>query len=386
MIDREYRIPFNKPYIVGKELTYIADAVNRNKHLAGDGPFTRKCEKWLENALGCHRALLTPSCTASLECVALLCDLKPGDEVIMPSFTFVSTANAFALRGAVPVFVDIRPDTLNIDETLIAQAVSPRTKGIVVVHYAGTPCAMDEILDIGESFNLWIAEDAAHALLSKYRGRFLGTLGQFGCLSFHETKNIISGEGGALLLNSERLVKQAEIIRDKGTNRRQFFEGHVDKYSWVDLGSSFLTSDIVAAFLYAQLENAHRIVDARCKTIHAYHRLLEPLQDEGFLKLPHRDAVSTCNGHLYFVLTRSADERSRLIRYLGRHGILAVFHYVPLHSSPGGRKYGRTAGPMPVTDDLSSRVLRLPVYYGITDEEVCEVAAGVKRFFHEYLR
>jgi len=376
-----YKIPFNKPFIVGKELYYIAEAVLEHKHLAGGGPFTKRCEKWLEETLACKKALLTHSCTAALEMVALLCELKPGDEVIMPSFTFVSTANAFVLRGAVPVFVDIRQDNLNIDENLIRHAITSRTKAIVPVHYAGVSCNMDEIMRISEECGLWVVEDAAHALLSTRRGRYLGAIGHFGCLSFHETKNVISGEGGALLINSEEFIEKAEIVREKGTNRTKFFRGEVDKYSWIDAGSSFLPSDLVAAFLYAQLEHAETIVTTRCKIMAKYDELLRPLHDEGFIRLPFPADYDTCSGHLYYIITRSEEERSRLIVHLAEHDILAVFHYVPLHSSRGGRMYGRAAGPMTITDEVSARLLRLPLYYGMTEEEIETVVRALSEFY-----
>jgi len=379
--NRPYKIPFNRPFIAGKELYYIAEAVLNHKHLAGGGPFTERCEQWLQETLACRRALLTHSCTAALEMVALLCELKPGDEVIMPSFTFVSTANAFVLRGAVPMFVDIHPDTLNIDENLISQAITPRTKGIVPVHYAGVSCSMDEIIRIAKQHGLWVAEDAAHALLSTYKGKYLGAIGDFGCLSFHETKNVISGEGGALLINSEEFIERAEIIREKGTDRTKFFRGELDKYSWVDLGSSFLPSDLVAAFLYAQLEHAEAIVAARCKIMTKYQQLLKPLQDAGSIRLPFLENYATGSGHLYYVVTRSEEERSALIRHMAHHDILTVFHYVPLHSSPGGKKYGRASGDMKVTEDVSARLLRLPLFYGMTDDEVEAVVNTLAGFY-----
>ncbi len=381
MKEPQFRIPFNKPFIVGKELYYMAEAVMNNRHLAGNGPFTKLCEKWLEQITGCSRALLTHSCTAALEMVAILCDLKPGDEVIMPSFTFVSTANAFALRGAVPVFVDITSDSLNIDEKLIRSAITPRTKGIVVVHYAGTACAMDEIIDVAKEHHLWVAEDAAQAFLSTYKGRYLGTLGDFGCLSFHETKNIISGEGGALLLNSEHFLEKAEIIREKGTNRGAFFRGDVDKYTWVSTGSSFLPGELIAAFLYAQLEHAEKIGEARRNLIGKYTELLSPLADRGWFAMPFFGEHGVCNGHMFYIITRSLHERTNLISYLANNGISAVFHYIPLHSSPAGRKLGRTAGSMRVTEELSDRVLRLPMYYEMTFEEVETVARALERFY-----
>ncbi|MBF0525343.1 MAG: dTDP-4-amino-4,6-dideoxygalactose transaminase [Deltaproteobacteria bacterium] len=375
------RIPFNKPFIVGKELSYMAEAVLSHMHLSGDGPFSRKCEKWLEVTLGCHRALLTHSGTAALEMAAILCDVKPGDEIIMPSFTFVSTANAFVLRGGVPVFIDIRADTLNLDEELIPQAITPETKGIVPVHYAGVSCAMDAIMELAAAHHLWVVEDAAQALLSSYKGRFLGTIGHLGCLSFHETKNIISGEGGALLVNSAQLIDRAEIVRDKGTNRKQFFLGQVDKYSWMELGSSFLPSDLIGAFLYAQLEQADKIIKARCRLFSQYDQWLRPLEERGFLRLPVADQDQVCNGHLYYIVTGSPEERTKLTCYLADRGIAGVFHYVPLHSSPAGRRYGRTAGDMSNTDIISRRLLRLPMFYEMTAQDQALVAEAIIKFY-----
>jgi dTDP-4-amino-4,6-dideoxygalactose transaminase len=374
------RIPFNKPFVVGKELYYIAQAVMAG-HLSGDGFYTKQCHLWLEERLGCGRAFLTHSCTAALEMAAILADLQPGDEVVMPSFTFVSTANAVVLRGAVPVFVDIRTDSLNIDERLIEAAVTPRTRMIVVVHYAGMPCAMDEIMAIGRKYDLIVVEDAAQALLSRYRGRYLGSIGHLGCLSFHETKNVISGEGGALLVNAPEFVKRAEIIREKGTNRCQFFRGEVDKYTWVDVGSSYLPSELVGAFLCAQLEHSDEINTARCRIFDRYCEHLRPLEEQGRLRLPFVPTDCSANGHLFYILTGSLEERTRLIAYLKARGILAVFHYVPLHSSPGGRRYGRVAGDMEVTDDISDRLLRLPLYYGMTDADVELVVSAVTEFY-----
>ena len=376
------KIPFNKPFIVGKELYNIAQAVLES-HLSGDGPFTRRCHKWLEEWLGCEKALLTHSCTGALEMAAMLCGIRPGDEIIMPSYTFVSTANAFVLRGGVPVFVDIREDTLNIDESLIEQAITPRTKAIVPVHYAGVSCAMDEIMKIAERHGLFVVEDAAQALLSTYKDRYLGAIGHFGCLSFHETKNIISGEGGALLINDEKFVEQAEILWEKGTNRKQFFRGEVDKYTWVDIGSSFLPSELVGAFLCAQLEQAEKIMDVRNRIFEQYLRLLRPLKEKGAIRLPSSESGNNSNGHIFYIITRSLEERGRLIDYLKQNGIWSVFHYVPLHSSPAGMKYGRTASDMRVTDNLSDRVLRLPLYYEIREEDVEMVAEHVSRFYGE---
>lgn len=374
------KIPFNKPFIVGKELYNIAQAVVES-HLSGDGPFTEQCHKWFEDRLGCAKALLTHSCTGALEMAAILCGIGPGDEIIMPSFTFVSTANAFVLRGGRPVFVDIREDTLNIDETLIERAITPRTKAIVPVHYAGVSCAMDEIMKIAARHGLFVVEDAAQALLSTYKNRHLGAIGHFGCLSFHETKNVISGEGGALLINDEKFIEQAEIIWEKGTNRKQFFRGEVDKYTWVDIGSSFLPSELVGAFLYAQLEEAEKIINARNRIFEQYISLLRPLEEKGIIRLPAAESGNNSNGHIFYIITRSLEERGRLIDYLKQNGIWAVFHYVPLHSSPAGRKYGRTVGDLPNTIDLSERVLRLPLYHEMTEEQVYTVAAEIKNFY-----
>jgi dTDP-4-amino-4,6-dideoxygalactose transaminase len=386
MIDgARFRVPFNKPFIAGNELSYIEQAVITNGHTSGGGAFTQKCQAWLANNLRSGAAFLTHSCTAALEMSAILCDLQSGDEIIMPSFTFVSTANAFALRGARPVFVDIRPDTLNIDETLILPAISPRTKAIVPVHYGGVACAMDEILRVAMDFGLVVIEDAAQALLSTYKGKFLGALGHIGCLSFHETKNVISGEGGALLVNKDlgpELVDRAEIVWEKGTNRKAYFQGHADKYTWVQLGSSFLPSEIAAAFLLAQFEYAHQIVDKRRSLVSLYRDLLKPLEDSGFIKLPQVPRPdSDSNGHLFYILTSNTNERGKLIDFLERRGVMAVFHYVPLHSSPAGKKYGRMSDDLPVTDDISSRLLRLPLYFEMKPDDVAIVSEAVHQFY-----
>lgn len=380
MDEKKIKIPYNKPFIVGQELYYIAQAVIEGQ-LAGDGPFTKRCHKWLEDNLGCRKALLTHSCTASLEMAAMLCGIQPGDEVIMPSFTFVSTANAFVLRGAVPVFVDIRPDTLNIDEKLIEQALSPKTRAIVPVHYAGVPCAMDEILEIARKNKLYVIEDAAQSLLSTYKDRFLGTIGHLGCLSFHETKNIISGEGGALLINDDMFCERGEVIREKGTNRSQFFRGEVDKYTWVDIGSSYLPSELVSAFLFAQMEQADKIIRTRNRIFQTYLYLLRPLESEGKLRLPFVGNESSNNGHIFYIIVSSLEQRDGLIKYLNSHGIKAIFHYVPLHSSPAGRKYGRVSGGMKQTESLSDRLVRLPLYYGMKDDEVYLVTEHISNFF-----
>lgn len=380
MKSNSLKIPYNKPFIAGKELYYIAQAVV-DGHLSGDGYYTKLCHQWFEKRLGCQKALLTHSCTAALEMAAILCDIQPGDEIIMPSFTFVSTANAFVLRGGLPVFVDIRRDTLNIDEHLIKAAITPRTKAIVPVHYAGVHCAMDDILDIAKTNNLFVIEDAAQALLSTYHGRFLGTLGHLGCLSFHETKNIISGEGGALLINDVRFQERSEIIRQKGTNRIKFLKGEVDKYTWVDVGSSFLPSELIGAFLYAQLEQAEKIIDTRCKIYNQYIELLTYLSERQLIQLPVTGEECVNNGHIFYVITRSAQERSAIIEYLKKKSILSLFHYIPLHSSPAGIKYGRVSGTMSVTDDISERILRLPMYYEMSEDDVKVVVRAMEGFY-----
>jgi len=357
-MSKESKIPYNRPFIVGKELEYISQAVMEHRHISGNGPFTQKCQAWLEHNLNCAKTLLTHSCTAALEMAAILCDIQPGDEVIMPSYTFVSTANAFVLRGGVPVFIDIRPDTLNMDESRIEAALSKKTKAIVPVHYAGIPCAMDEILSIAQQKNLMVIEDAAQAYLSRYKGRSLGTLGHLGCLSFHETKNIISGEGGALLINDERSIDRAEIIWEKGTDRNRFLKGNVDKYSWQDIGSSYLPSELVSAFLYAQLEMAETIISKRSKLFFYYYESLKDLEERGLINLPYLQKESSGNGHIFFIITANPKECSKLIRHLNSHDIVAITHYVPLHSSNAGKKYGKVSGDMKVTDDMSQRVIR----------------------------
>ena len=367
-------IPFNKPYMTGKELWYIAQA-HANGHLAGDGVFTKQCNAWLEARTGAHKALLTHSCTAALEMAAILADLQPGDEVIMPSYTFVSTANAFALRGAVPVFVDIRPDTLNIDETKIEAAISPRTRAIVPVHYAGVGCEMDAIMAIARRHDLLVIEDAAQGIMSTYQGRPLGSIGHLGCLSFHETKNIISGEGGALLVNDPAFAERAEIIREKGTNRSQFFRGQVDKYTWVDLGSSYLPSELVAAFLWAQMEEADAITLRRLALWSEYHGQLERLEREGLLRRPVVPAHCGHNAHMYHVLLQDLGTRTAVIDALKRAGILAVFHYVPLHRSPAGRRLGICRGDMAVTEASADRVLRLPLWIGLEAHQATVIGA-----------
>ncbi len=377
----ENRIPYNRPFIVGKELEYISQAVMEHRHISGNGPFTKKCQAWLEHNLGCTMALLTHSCTAALEMAAILADIQPGDEVIMPSYTFVSTANAFVLRGGVPVFIDIRPDTLNLDESRIEAALSKKTKAIVPVHYAGIPCAMDEILSIAQQKKIMVIEDAAQAYLSRYKGRSLGTLGHLGCLSFHETKNIISGEGGALLINDEHLIDRAEIVWEKGTDRSRFLKGNVDKYSWQDIGSSYLPSELIGAFLYAQLEMAETIIAKRSKLFFYYFETLKDLADRGCIQLPFLQKEASGNGHIFFIVGPDAEQSSRLIQHLKSKNIFAITHYVPLHSSNAGKKYGKVSGDMKVTDDMSQRVIRLPMFYRMQEQEVDRVVQAVREFF-----
>ncbi len=361
-------IPFNKPYMTGRELWCIAQA-HTNGHLAGDGMFTQKCHVWLESLTGSRKALLTHSCTAALEMAAILVDIQSGDEVIMPSYTFVSTANAFVLRGGVPVFVDIRPDTLNIDETLIEAAITPRTKAIMPVHYAGVACEMDTIMDIASRHNLWVIEDAAQGIMSTYKGKPLGSIGHLGAYSFHETKNIISGEGGALLINDKRFAERAEVIREKGTNRSQFFRGQVDKYTWVDVGSSYLPGEVIAAFLWAQMEEAQSITQRRMDIWQQYHEAFKSLDNAGILRRPIVPEDCQHNAHMYYILLESLAKRSEVIAELKKHGVNPVFHYVPLHSSPAGKKYGRASGELRHTDNLADRLLRLPLWVGLGEAQ-----------------
>ena len=371
-------ITFNKPYMTGKELFYIAEA-HFNGHLSGDGNFTKKCNKWLEARTGAHKALLTHSCTAALEMTAILADIQPGDEVIMPSYTFVSTANAFVMRGGVPVFVDIRPDTLNIDETLIEAAITPRTRAIVPVHYAGVACSMDVIMDIARRHELLVIEDAAQGIMSACNGKPLGSIGHLGAYSFHETKNIIAGEGGALLINDKRFAERAEIIREKGTNRSQFFRGQVDKYTWVDVGSSYLPGEVIAAFLWAQMEEAEAITEKRLKIWNLYHEALAPLEAAGMLHRPIIPGGCRHNGHMYYILLETMKQRSHLIDRLNDELVNAVFHYVPLHSSPAGMKYGRVQGTMNTTESMSGRLLRLPLWVGMASDAVERIASIIRR-------
>ncbi|MCG3173140.1 MAG: dTDP-4-amino-4,6-dideoxygalactose transaminase [Myxococcota bacterium] len=358
-------IPFNRPYMTGKELDYIAQAHSGNM-LAGDGPFTRRCHRWIEEYSGSRKALLTHSCTAALEMAALLLDIQPGDEVIMPSFTFVSTANAFVLRGGVPVFVDIREDTLNLDERLIEDAITPRTRAIVPVHYAGVPCEMDAIMEIARRRGLKVVEDAAQGVMSSYQNQSLGSIGDLGAFSFHETKNVISGEGGALLVNDGAYSLRAEIIREKGTDRSRFFRGEVDKYTWQEVGSSFLPGELIAAFLWAQLEEARSITARRMEIWNRYHQLLAPLEEQGVLRRPIIPHGCRHNAHMYYVLLTEETDRQAVLAEMKTRGVQCVFHYVPLHSSPGGRRYGRAHGAMEMTGRLSGRLIRLPLWIGLT--------------------
>jgi len=369
-------IPFNKPYMTGKELDYIKEA-HANDHLSGNGPFTKRCEAWLEEHIGCKKAFLTHSGTAALEMAAILADIRPGDEIIMPSYTFVSTANAFVLRGGVPVFIDIRPDTLNVNEAKIEKAITPRTKAIVPVHYGGVGCEMDAIMDIARRHRLLVIEDAAHTFLSTYKGRSLGSIGHMASFSFHETKNIISGEGGALLINDFRFYDRAEIIRDKGTNRKSFFSGKVDKYTWVDIGSSYSPNELTAAFLLAQMEEAENIIKRRFFIWKAYHNSFQRMEKAALLRRPVIPEGCAHNAHMYYLLLPNLDKRRFLISNLKKDGIGAVFHYIPLDRSFAGKKYSRTHGTLTTTLDVSDRIVRLPFWTGMTGVDVEYVIKGV---------
>jgi dTDP-4-amino-4,6-dideoxygalactose transaminase len=374
-------IPFNRPALVGTELQYLSEVLD-GRHLSGDGSFSRRCHGVLERLTGTRKALLTHSGTAALEMAAMLANVGPGDEVIIPSFTFVSTANAFVLRGAVPVFVDVRADTLNLDETLIAEAVTPRTRAIVPVHYAGVSCAMGAILDIARAHGLLVIEDAAQGVGAKWRGRALGTLGELGCVSFHETKNVVSGEGGALLVNEDRFIERAEVLREKGTNRSRFFRGQVDKYTWIDIGSSYLPSELIAAVLLAQLEQTDELNRRRLEVWSRYHEAFADLEAEELVRRPIVPSDCEHNGHMYYLLLPSLDRRTAVLAALKKREIGAVFHYVPLHSSPAGRKYGRTfRHALPVTDRASDTLVRLPLWpdvYSRVDEVIGAVTAALR--------
>lgn len=374
-------INFNVPLFTGKELEYIRQAIE-NQKICGDGPFTKKCSTWIEEKTGTTKCLLTPSCTQANELAALLIDIKEGDEVILPSYTFVSTADSFVLRGAKAVFVDIRPDTMNIDETLIEQAITERTRAILPVHYAGVACEMDAIMEIARRHHLFVVEDAAQGIAATYKGKALGAIGDFGCYSFHETKNVSMGEGGALLIQDEKYISEAEIIREKGTNRSQYYRGQIDKYRWMNYGSSYLPSDMNAAYLWAQMEQIDTITQKRLTLWRQYDALLRPLQERGLLELPTVPGGCVHNGHMYYIKTKDMEERTQLIAFLKENGIMAVFHYVPLHSAPAGLKFGRFSGEDIYTTRESERLLRLPMYYALTSGEVDYIVSKVKEFYH----
>lgn len=373
-------ITFNRPPFLGSELNNIKEAIE-NQKICGDGPFTQKCNKWIEDKTGTSKALLTTSCTHALEMAALLLDIKPGDEVIMPSFTFVSTADAFVLRGATVVFVDIRPDTMNIDEKLIEAAITDKTKAIVPVHYAGVACEMDTILDIAKRHNLAVVEDAAQGVMSTYKGRALGSIGDYGCYSFHETKNYSMGEGGAILIKDENKISDAEILREKGTNRSRFLRGQIDKYTWVNYGSSYLPSDMNAAYLWAQLQKAEHINNDRLRAWNRYYEAFEELEQKGFVERPYIPQECEHNAHMFYLKLKDLDTRTRFISYLKENGVMAVFHYVPLHSAEAGLKFGRFHGEDKYTTNLSERLVRLPMFYGLKDDELDYIIEKVKDFF-----
>jgi len=378
-LGRKMEIPFNRPFIIGKELDYIARSV-LNGHISGDGPFTKKCQALMEEKFNAKKILLTHSCTAALEMAAILCEVGPGDEVIMPSYTFVSTANAFYGRGTRIVFIDIRPDTLNIDETRVSEAITKFTKLIVPVHYGGVGCEMGALMDIARRHHLYVVEDAAQGMSAKWNNQFLGTIGDIGAFSFHETKNFICGEGGAISVNSEQFIERAEIIREKGTDRSKFFRGEVDKYTWIDIGSSYLPSDILAAFLYAQLENMDKINSRRKEIFNAYYQQLTPLAERGFLKLPVVAFGCESNSHMFYIILKDEETRTALMNYLKSKGILAIFHYLPLHLSPIGRSMGYRKGQFPVTESMSGRLLRLPFYYDLRRREQIKITSLIERF------
>nr|WP_330370895.1 dTDP-4-amino-4,6-dideoxygalactose transaminase [Butyrivibrio sp. LB2008] len=373
-------IPFNKPVVIGTERKYIDQVLEKQK-LCGDGAFTKKCNEWLEKNIHCGKGLLTTSCTHATEMAVLLSNISEGDEVIMPSYTFVSTADAVVLRGAVPVFVDIRPDTMNIDEKLIEEAITDKTKAIIPVHYAGVSCEMDRIIEIADRYNLSVIEDAAQAIGSLYKGKYCGTLGNYGCLSFHETKNINMGEGGALLIRDSDNFERAEIIREKGTNRSKFYRGEIDKYTWVDAGSSYLPSELNAAFLFGQLERYEEIQISRMNAWNNYYGLLKVLEDKGDIELPFIPRECVHNAHMFYIKVKDIEQRTKLVNYLKQYDINAVFHYIPLHSAPAGVKYGRFNGEDKYTTKESERLLRLPLYYGICCDDVERVAEKIKEYF-----
>lgn len=380
MRGKKKMISFNVPPYCGKEEEYVIQAI-RNHKICGDGEFTKKCSKWIEEKTGTEKALLTTSCTHATEMAALLCEIKPGDEVIMPSYTFVSTADAFVLRGAKAVFVDIRPDTMNIDETKIEAAITKKTKAIVPVHYAGVACEMDTIMDIARRHNLLVIEDAAQGVMSTYKGKALGTIGDYGCYSFHETKNYSMGEGGALLIKNADMIENAEILREKGTNRSKFFRGQIDKYTWVNYGSSYLPSELNAAYLWAELEMANEINENRLKSWNRYYSGLKELADQGIIELPTVPEGCEHNAHMFYIKAKDLEERTRLIAFMKEHGIGCVFHYIPLHSAPAGRKFGRFHGEDRYTTKESERLMRLPMYYGLKEEDIEKVIGTIKTFY-----
>lgn len=380
----EIRIPFNIPPYVGHEMEYLQKACEVNHKICGDGPFTKQCKSWVEEKTGTAGCLMTTSGTSALEMAAHLSHIQPGEEVIMPSYTFCSTADAFVLKGAVPVFVDIRPDTMNLDETLLEDAITDKTRAIAAVHYAGVSCEMDTILEIAKRHHLTVVEDAAQGVMSTYKGRALGTIGDFGCYSFHETKNYSMGEGGAILIRDPEKISEAEILREKGTNRSQFFRGQIDKYTWVDYGSSFLPSELNAAYLMAQLDQADAINNARLARWEQYYRLLSPLAAEGRIELPVIPEGCVHNAHMFYIKTGDLEERQALIQALREQGILAVFHYIPLHSSPAGKKFGRFHGEDRYTTRESERLLRLPMYYSLTEENVNDVVSVIEEFYRTH--
>lgn len=373
-------IRFNVPPVTGRELDYIKKAIE-NEKICGDGEFTKKCDEWIEKKSGCEKALLTTSCTHATELAAILADIRPDDEIIMPSYTFVSTADAFVLRGAKPVFVDIRPDTMNMDENLIEAAITEKTRAIVPVHYAGVGCEMDKIMELAKKYHLIVIEDAAQGIMSTYKGKALGTFGEYGCFSFHETKNFSMGEGGALLIRDRENIEPAEIIREKGTNRAKFFRGQIDKYTWVDKGSSYLPSELNAAYLYAQLELADEITSDRMRSWNQYYSGLTSLKEEGKVELPYIPEYCEHNAHMFYMKCKDLDERTELIKFLKEKDILPVFHYIPLHSAPAGKQFGRFAGEDVYTTKESERLVRLPMYYGLKEEQVSYIIDKIKEFY-----
>ncbi|ATV06342.1 dTDP-4-amino-4,6-dideoxygalactose transaminase [Fusobacterium vincentii] len=374
-------IPFNIPPYVGKELEYVREAMEKNHKICGDGPFTKKCNEWMEKKFNVEKALLTTSCTHAMEMTAILADIKEGDEVIAPSFTFVSTVNPFVLRGAKIVFVDINPKTMNIDENLIEDAITEKTRAVLPVHYAGVACNMDKIMEIAKKYNLIVIEDAAQGVMSEYKGKPLGTIGEYGCFSFHETKNYSMGEGGALLIRDKENIEKAEIIREKGTNRSRFFRGQVDKYTWVDKGSSYLPSELNAAYLCGQLENANLIYNDRMNSWNKYKELLQELADKNIIELQYIPEDCKHNAHMFYIKCKDLDERTKLIDFLKKNDISAVFHYIPLHSAEAGLKFGRFNGEDKYTTKESERLLRLPLYYGLKEKDIEFVVSKIKGFY-----